>query len=618
MRTLMSKRQRGIGLIEVMIAAVIFALGSIAIIQLQGNFFKSSNAALGRTMAMNIAEEKLEDLRNFENFDDADADVFDFTSIAPNAGGQCDINDDAACVNTLQCTSHVYESDGTTIKVSCPTESSDITVNNLVFERSWDVTDYYYDASGALTTTATGNVVQKSIAVLVTWTDTDGSDQTLTADTVINSNSVSSGGVIVSNAGGSGESPEVPYTPSTEDRVTPIEVGTSSKRETLVPISETVDGYTRTQFTAYTYNSSNVLLRQEEFQNVACDCRFDGTSSSGSETYGAAHAEWNTTKDTYVDVDGDLVAGKVKGCVQGGGSNCASNPDALCEVCCRDHHDDSSVTRKYDPYRSSDDFDSSTGNHKHYSGSSVVTSGQYQESCRLKRIDGFWRVYQDWHSVNFEALPLTDLSNATTKASYATYVKAIVDAHLDESKVSGETLTTPPTEPTAINHNVVANYVSMSVGDIAEISGRGLYLDYMDATHLSNVQSKKGASQDYLLHVPFYEVEVVEVTDWSSADDSIVAVGPVDNPGNSNDILVGEMKAEATDTNPVVISASLRKSNTGLTSMNVSLDYDAATNPDSDEQTDSLTVCVGCSGAATTCTTPWSTTVIDTTADSIS
>ena len=473
-------KQQGIGLIEVMIAAVIFALGSIAIIQLQGKFFQSSSAALGRSIAMSIAEEKLEDLRNFENFDDTDADIFDFTSITSNAGGQCDDDDsDDACVLTLAATGG----------------AQNITVNNLLFSRDWTVTDYYYDSAGVLSTTASGNIAQKVIEVTIAWIDIDGSAQDLTLETVINSNSTSSGGVIVSNAGGSGESPEVPYTPSTDNRVTPIEVGTSSKRETLVPLSSTVDGYTRTNFTAYTYNSSNILLRQEEFQNVACDCRFDGTSSVGSETYGAAHAEWDTTKDTYVDVEGDLVASKVKGCVQGGGSNCDANPDALCETCCLNHHDSASVTRKYDPYRSSDDFTS--GNHNHYSGTTVVTSGQYQESCRMKRIDGFWRVYQDWNLVNFEALPLTDLSNATTKATYATFVKDIVDAHLDENKVSGETLTTPPAEPAALNHNVSTNYVNMSVGDIAEVSGRGLYLDFIEATHLTQVKAKKAANEEW-------------------------------------------------------------------------------------------------------------------------
>jgi Tfp pilus assembly protein PilV len=581
-------KQKGIGIIEVMVAAVIFALGIIAIIQLQGNFFTSSSSAQAHSVAMNLAEEKVEDLRGFEAFDDTDADIFDFVAIANNGGGQCDTTDDNACVLTIP--------------------SGNVTVGNTAFTRTWTVTDYYYNA-GALTTTPNGSIAQKDITVTIAWIDADGSAQTTTANAVINSNLVGSGGVLVNNAGGSGEAPEVPYTPSTDPRVTPIEVGTSSKRETLVPSSQTVDGFARTQFTAYTYNSNNILQRQEEFKNVACECRFNGTSSAGDETYAASYPEWNDLKDTYVDETGELLTGKVKGCVQGGGSNCDSNPEPFCEICCRDHHDVTGVARKYDPYRSTDDYETN-GNHKHYNGTTAVTSGPYQESCRLKRVDGFWRVFQDWHMVNFDAVTLDDLNDSTVKASYATYAKNIIDQHIDESKVAGETLTSPPSEPAATNHNLSGNYVNMTVGTPEEISGRALYLDYMGATHLSEVQAKKTANEDYLLHIPFYEVEVVEVANWTSADDTVVEVGPIDNPGNNNDVPAGQMNALQTDANAVVVSADIRKSNSGLTDLNVSTDYNAATNPDNQLRNDSLTVCVGCSASAS-CTAPWGATVAD-------
>ncbi len=573
--------QKGIGIIEVMIAAVIFALGSIAIIQLQGNFFKSTGAAHSHAVAMNLAEEKLEDLRALE----------DFTVIDDNTGGNI------ACTNLLLPSG---------ASAACATSANVIAEANTEYELSWEVTDYYYNV-GALSTVPAGNIAQKDINILVTWTDADGSAQTATANTIINSASVGSGGVLVSNAGGSGEQPEVPYTPSIDDRVTPITVGTQSKRETLVPTSDVVDGYSRTEFQAFTYNSNNILLREEEFQNVACDCRFDGTSGTGTETYAAAHAEWNTVKDTYVDVDGELVAGKVKGCVQGGGSNCDANPEPLCDVCCKDHHDISSVTRKYDPYRSSDDFHTATsGNHKHYNGTTVVTSGQYQESCRMKRVDGFWRVYQDWNMVNFKALPITDLSSSTIKATYATYVNVIVDAHIDESKVAGENLTTPPTLPATLNHNTSGNYINLAATGVSEVSGRGVYIDFIDSTHLTAIQTKKAAMEDYLLHLPFYEVEVVEVANWASGDASILEVGPIDNPGNNNDVPAGEIRGVAADTDAVILTADIRKSNSGLTDLSVSVDYDATTNADDIELSDTLTVCVGgsCTGATSSCTDP--------------
>jgi Tfp pilus assembly protein PilV len=591
MEALNRKKQKGIGIIEVLIAAVIFALGSIAIIQLQGVYFKSSGAAHSRSLALNLAEEKLEDLRGFEVFDDADLDIFDFTSIGANSGGQCDTTDDNACVLTIP--------------------SGSVTLDNTIYNRTWAVTNYYYNA-GALTTTASGNIAQKDITVTITWTDADGTAQTATAHTIINANDVASGGTLVSNAGGSGESPQVPYTPSTDDSVTPITVGADSKRETLVPTSETdSDGYIRSKFTAYTYNSSNVLIRQEEFQNIACNCRFDGTSATGSETYTAAYPEWNTSQDTYIDKEGDLVTGKVQGCVQGGGNNCAANPDALCEVCCRDHHDMTGVTRKYDPFRSSNDFDS--GNHKHYNGTTAVTSGAYLESCCMKRVDGYWRVFQDWNLVNLETIPAADLSDSSIKTAYATYVNSIIDAHIDQSIVAGESLSSPPTQPASIDHNVSANYLNLSSGNKTELSGRAIYLDYIDSTHLTAIQTKKTASEDYLLHVPFYEVEVGAVTDWSSADAAVVKTGPYDGPGSSNDLINEELAALSTDTDPVIVTGSMKKSNSGLTDLNFSVDYNASTNADDETRSDTVTVCVGCSATPSgDCTAPWGATVTDT------
>jgi len=585
-------KQQGIGIVEVMVAAVIFALGIIAIIQLQGNFFASSSASQAHSLAMNLAEEKIEDLRGFEAFNDGDADVFDFTAIGANGGGQCDVVDDDTCVLTIP--------------------SGTVTVGNTIFTRTWTATDYYYNA-GALTTTPNGPVAQKDITVTITWIDSDGSAQTTTANAVINSNSVGSGGVLVSNAGGSGESPQVPYAPSNSPRVTPIQVGTDSKRETLVPSAQTVDGYSRTQFTAYTYNSSNILQRQEEFKNVACECRFNGTSSAGDETYAASYPTWDTIKDTYVDITGEQLTGKVKGCVQGGGNNCDANPEPFCDICCRDHHDVTGVAREFDPYRSNEDFEAN-GNHKHYNGNVAVTSGPYQESCRLKRVNGYWRVFQDWHMVNFDAVTLDDLLDASVKASYATYAKSIIDQYVEEEVASGGSLTSTPTEPAVTNHNTPDNYVSMTVGTPTEVSGRGLYLDYMDSNHIAQVKAKKTAGEDYLIDIPFYEVEVVEVSNWASADTNVVEIGPIDNPGNNNDVPAGEMNALTTDTDPVLVSADIRKSNSGLTDLNLSVDYDAITNPDTDLLSDSLTVCVGCTMSVNDCTAPWGAIVLDTTA----
>lgn len=609
----LNKRQTGVGLIEALVAALVFALGITALVKLQGTFFKNSSAANARSIAMSIAQEKLEDLRGFQILDSSDADVFDFTSIGTNTGGRCtEQTDNNAC----------------TVALASTGANQNITVGNIGFSRNWTVTDYYFDSNGILCTPfPTGTTPNtcvassstapdhKRITVNVIWTDTDGSAQSLALEGLINRNSGAAIGALADfSSGGSGESPTVPYTPSTDVHVTPIGVGTDTKRETLVPSTETVDGYSRTKFIAYTYNTGGELVREEEFQNVACDCRFDGVSgndlnpaddadTSDDATYTAAHPVWSTPRDTYVDVDGDLVSGKPKGCVQGGGSNCDANPDPLCEVCCRDHHDTSAAAFKYDPFRSSDDF-TVGGDHKHYNATSPVTSGQYLESCRLKRVDGNWRVYEDWHMVKFTALPLSDLIDTTTKAIYADYVQDIIDAHLDESKVTGQTLSSPPAKPTSLDHTVSGNYITMSVGNKQELTGRAVFLDYIDSTHLTNVKNKKTASQDYLLHLPFYELEVASLSTWNSSATAKLRAGPYDGSGTSHDLIGGQVEALATDLSAINVTGSIKKSNSGVVALSSPVDYNAATNPDSANNSDMVSVCVGCS-APSSCSLPW-------------
>ncbi len=175
--------QKGIGLIEVLIAGIVFAAGIIAVVQLQGDFFRNSSAANARSIAMSLAEEKIEDLRGFQVTDSSAIDIFDFTSITTNAGGHCNeqlLND--VCLLALP--------------------SGSVARNNITFNRSWSVTNYYYK-NNTLTTTPNGNIVQKLITVTVGWTDIDNTSQTTSLSSVINKfSSTSSTGLLANNMGG--------------------------------------------------------------------------------------------------------------------------------------------------------------------------------------------------------------------------------------------------------------------------------------------------------------------------------------------------------------------------------------------------------------------------------
>ncbi|MBE0435283.1 MAG: hypothetical protein IBX56_05695 [Methylomicrobium sp.] len=57
-------RNRGVGLIEVLIATVVIALGLLAVASMQGNFMSESATNKTRAEAMKLAEQKIEELRN--------------------------------------------------------------------------------------------------------------------------------------------------------------------------------------------------------------------------------------------------------------------------------------------------------------------------------------------------------------------------------------------------------------------------------------------------------------------------------------------------------------------------------------------------------------------------
>lgn len=582
------QRQRGDGLVGILIAAVVFAVGIAAIMQLQGGFFKSTSASHARSIATSIGEDTIETLRSFQAPGPLATSDKDYGSIVDDAG--------------------VGITNGA------------LTKDNIVFTRSWEVDDYYYNDTiekPPITPLGVwGTVQQKEVTVTVAWTDTDGSAQTAVMKTVINQiNATAAGGLPVSNPAAGGVKPDIPYTPSTDSKVVPIGVGTDSTRETLVPVnSDPNSGYASTVFTAYTYESSgsNILLREEEFQTIACDCTFDGTG----DAYGPSYPKWNTSKKTYIDEEG-VLASKVKGVE-------TNKQHIYCDICCRDHHDSSTVSQLYDPYRSSDDFDAN-GDHKHYNGTNVVTSGQYLESCRLKRVNGFWRVFQDWHMVELTTLPLSDLTTDSTRANYQTYVKDVIDQHLDESKVSGETLTTPPTIHSSLNHNTSGNYVALgAVSDQRQLTARAIFLDFMydtaDNPHLTQVKALKTGSGDYLLHTPFYEVDVTELSRWTSADPSSVLVGLQDS---SLDLGLVEGKTTTTGES---VTATIKYSNSGVVALNSAVDYYAASNADDETRDSSVKVSVGSgtptsstsSTSTTTTTVPTSTTTLATCTTTIS
>jgi len=130
-------RQRGFTLIEGLLAMVVMALGMLALVNLQSNLSIASDAAKHRTEATRLAQQKLDELRSFEQ-------------VAAEGGK----------VSYL----------GTVVSSAAPETIDPGDHSNTSFSRSWTVT--------------ANSEMQKSVNVLVAWTDRRGPQQ-LTLNTVI-------------------------------------------------------------------------------------------------------------------------------------------------------------------------------------------------------------------------------------------------------------------------------------------------------------------------------------------------------------------------------------------------------------------------------------------------
>lgn len=151
----MSRRHRGVGMIEILITLVVISAGLLAYVGMQRGIYREANISTGRVVATELATAKLEDLRGFTSLYSSGTE-FAFQDIAANAGGA--------------------KSGGSLIL-----PSGDVTVDNMTLNRSWSVTNYWYTAGNLAATgsTPTGSPIPsfKIVDVLITWTEQSGASK---------------------------------------------------------------------------------------------------------------------------------------------------------------------------------------------------------------------------------------------------------------------------------------------------------------------------------------------------------------------------------------------------------------------------------------------------------
>ena len=528
---------QGYTLIEVLVGMIIFALGMMALVSLQGNLARNSGDSNARTVAANIAEEVIESVRTF-------------SQINIDASGTADAFEDIV------------------------SGTQTITRGGVAYTVSTVVTNYYSDPTGTFTTNNTAsaaNADMKLLELTVAWNNGQefqidegntttgrlGSGSVVLTDIISSITSPSGGKVALVDLESNGYSPPVDYNPGANPDIISIQLGQNKFKESTTPLPDVIrtDELVETRFDVVTYSQDDdgaTFLRREEFRALSCECTLRMADTAGEG--GLRPTIW--TGNDYTEAE--FVAKPY-------GESANNQQSSFCSLCCRDHHDGGSGSEdvagdpgrsRFNAFRSSADYYDGSfgllqGDHKHYDRdrqgelSLVINDGDvYVEACRLVRKDGFFRVAQDLRQEglnNFPASYLDDLSEVSEYSAYVTESVAQYESDVgatDLYEQSPPSLTEPASMPTPLIFpaSTFATASLMQTGGtiLQQLRSRGIYIDYMsddlrvkincmdlggdgDSCEVPNVTTA-------LEIIPFYDVQLTWLARWNESPNN----NPVD------------------------------------------------------------------------------------------
>ncbi|CAJ1795062.1 hypothetical protein PEKONANI_01122 [Aeromonas jandaei] len=473
-------RQKGFGLLEILITLVVLGVGIVGLVAMSKSGLIISQDGRRYETAMRLAESKLDEFRNFNSVVTATAPLTAYNQIS--------------------------------------SASASVTMSGDPYSLTWTVTNQYLNGSNWQNTAPVGYRLsypgRKAITVSVGWTDSEGQAQTLQlAGNVSPIESLSSaqldGGLDTTRQG-----PKVNYTPGVAPDVISVELGDGNKQETSKPLPTVTskDGQVGklVQFETVTYKPEAGGSTQQVLQDMAsvsCSCSFDDNLSSylPGQVYNSASNQlyWK--------------AGAMQSKPTGTLDNSINGQPTLCTSCCKDHFDGSgsSFSNFYAPLN--------TSRVRYNSSLNAVTNGKYVDACRFVRLDGYYRPLPDWNLVKVVVTTADFLAKPANQASYQKYIKYVVKTYIDWQKstlrwVKGASATLPTITDfstwLATNAEAggdTATGITVSTGT-AQLIARGIYVDVLDPVYLANIDT---SSVDYLTKIPFQDINLTMLAEWS-------------------------------------------------------------------------------------------------------
>ncbi len=573
---------RGFSMIEVLISVVILGFGLLALAALQTTIIRSSSETKAQTIALQLAKDKLEDLRSFRSLAEYRLLTSNNDTVNDSSGSLSGVN----FTRTWTVTRWAYN----------PTTSLFVNVTPLTGTTP---------TGGTTPSTYTANNEYKRVAVVVSWNDANGTAQTIGIEDALGAIAPGDGSKVVLN-NTSTSVPRYPrvviYDPSNTAGVIPIAVGNGTDTAATNPKPEIAGNnnnkrVVETRFDVLTYSGLNGGTAQAqsrvETAVIGCTCN-KANKVTTDVTYRPTY--WNGFRYAVPSVASYTP-------ISGAATLANNDPpqSQYCDTCCRDHHDNSIAIGKpkFDPRRPT---------HTHYkivNGALVVAGAtdDYIESCRLIRVDGVFRVAADMYNDYFNLLATKNDGTATAFApttTATTNYKNIVLDYLDARIINQANSLLYNTILT--NAAVLVLEIARTINDPTSISiqrsndfkwlhSRGLFIDFLEQEAIDKITNAKDncvspatLSSCVLKYTPFTSINMSELSNWSPTSGIQLVVSNNDFSGaGSGDPVRGKVVPGSNPTNNTtqVANSTMYNSNSGVAVLASAIDVDETSVQDS-------------------------------------
>lgn len=536
----------GFSLLEVLVAIVVLTVGLLALAALQGSLTRSSADAKVRARVAAMLSARMDALRSGS-----------YGGLTPEGTQAAVVSQDGVPANDCDPASP----DNTDWLDCARVESGLGSLNTQQTVNTW------YGAGSFATPAPAPNVQDpkvaqfKRITLNAWWTDagnvrhdmqlvSDVSAMTLTSSVVIPPDPISVG------TGG----PIVRTTSPATNGVIPIALSDQSNSATSNPSPELVGSRNNqivvgTRYTVLNYSppgfGDGVTIQKRFDQEVVkCSCKYGAGGNNLPEIYRTAlwPAVWTGEGYAVAQPAGSPAA---PGQSKASGMKSGVTQSDLCQECCRDHHDTGNNTQvRFDPERN----DNSVSKYDLNNSNVLVAvnntnNGTYVDSCRLVRVDGFWRTASDLYARQFGLLETQPAGSVAAKSGlptndavtrYTNFVKSFLSGYNASSS------TAPSNAQNTFNNDLLFNAPTVNIAtasntDYRYLHGRGLYVDYLeqdardrlgkalqDTAADGECPSGTPNEECVMPFLPFTTVNLTEIAKWTASNAAVITV----NSGN--------------------------------------------------------------------------------------